>query len=165
MCDGSAARYVGSPAGEHNVSVLVDTREKAAFLTPQQWGETVYVFGNDIVPQMSYEVVGDCGSGNPGGLTVPILTEAALVETDRWGDTVGTSSGNGTSPPDGQVDFQDIAAVVDGFVSSPNAPPLYQVDLFGCVPDQVIDFTDIAGAVDAFTGADYVDTRCPVPCP
>jgi hypothetical protein len=69
-------------------------------------------------------------------------------------------------PPNGVVDFLDIAAVVDRFVNRPEAPPLLSVDLYGCAPDQVIDFRDIGSAVDAFKHIPYmISTGCSAPCP
>ena len=65
-----------------------------------------------------------------------------------------------------QLDFTDIASVVDKFTASPTAPIKARAQLQPNVPDPTkpVDFSDIASVVDAFTGADYPfagPTACP----
>ena len=59
------------------------------------------------------------------------------------------------TPPDGTVDFIDIAALVDKFKNLPGAPIKDRTDLAGDVPDRIIDFIDISNVVDAFKGFAY----------
>ena len=79
-------------------------------------------------------------------------------------------------PPDGMVDLNDIAGVVDRFVGLPSSPPVYRVDLLGPASGSVclvradielpVDFDDIAATVDAFRVLSYFFvTGYPVPCP
>ena len=79
------------------------------------------------------------------------------VTTSVWGDTV-------VAPP-GEVDFDDITAVVDKFRDLPGAPRKPRVDLAPDVTDKVINFTDIPAVVDAFRGLPYPYPPPPDPCP
>ena len=158
QCPLGTAKYVGFPTGAHNVAFAVDDPAGAAWLTPAQWGETVYVSGFEIAPGIAYTVEADCGL--PGRA---VLSTGATATMHRWGDVISRTSAVGE--PDGIVDFSDISALVDGFRSLPTAQPLYRLDLFGCVPNQIIDFTDIAGDVSAFRGQSYTESSlCPGPC-
>jgi hypothetical protein len=157
VCDQSTARYLGTPSSPYNVANTVDDPLQAAWLTPAQWGSTIYVTGFDIAPELIYEVQADCGLPSR-----PVLTLPATATTHRWGDVVSRTKATGE--PDGIVDFTDVSALVDGFRALPTAQPLYRLDLFGCLPNQVIDFIDISGGVDAFRGVQYEDSLCPGPC-
>lgn len=158
QCALGIPKYIGPPSGPHNVAYAVEDPADAAWLTPAQWGTTVYVSGFEIAPGITYVVEADCGL--PG---LPVLTNGAATTMHEWGDVISRTAPAGE--PDGLVDFFDISALVDGFRSTPNALPLYRLDLFGCVPNQVIDFIDIAGGVDAFRGKTYQGaSMCPGPC-
>lgn len=153
---GGNARFVGAPSGPHNIATLVDDPGNAAYLTPAQWGGTVYLTGADIVPAHTYLVQADCGI--PGQ---PVATSTALATTNVWGDVIGTTS----HTPDGVASARDIAAVVDGARALPWALPVYTLDLFGCTPNRRIDAIDIAGAVDAVRGFSFhAGALCPDPC-
>lgn len=156
-CAGGVARYVGEPFGEFNVAMLVDHPSQAAFLTPTQWGGTVYVTGIDIAPNVSYAVQEDCGIPK-----LPILTNAAVVTTPVWGDVIGRE---GAREPDGVANALDITAVVDGVKELPSALPLYKLDLLSCTPNQKVDVVDLTGVVDAVKDLSFRNgTRCPGPC-
>ena len=158
QCELGNAKYLGAPAGAHNTSFVVEDVADAAWLTPAQWGTTVYVSGFEIAPGVTYTVEADCGL--PGRT---ILTNSSSTATHKWGDVISRISPQ--LAPDGIVDFADISALVDGFRATPNVQPLYRLDLFGCVPNQSIDFIDIAGGVDAFRGKTYQGgSLCPGPC-
>lgn len=158
QCALGAPTYVGPPSGANHRAQVVDDAAQAAWLTPAQWGSTVYVSGFEIAPGTTYTVEADCGLPQ-----WPALSAASNVTTHRWGDVISRTDPSG--PPDNVIDFNDISALVDGFRSAPNAQPLYRLDLFGCVPNQIIDFTDISGGVDAFKGATYFSSsHCPGPC-
>ena len=155
---GVGGKYVGVPSAididgdsisDEMVAGLVDDPLNAHFLTPAQWGE-LYVYGQDIVPETSYIVQGDCGS--PGN---PSLFAGTGATTWDWGDTNN----------DG-VDFLDISNVVSAFTGNFSQATLAGTDLTDCVPDQIIDFDDIVAAVKAFTGRSYAEsTCCARPCP
>jgi hypothetical protein len=158
QCPLGTAKYIGYPTGGNNVAFAVDDPADAAWLTPAQWGTTVFVSGFEIAPGLIYTAQADCGLPERA-----VLSTAATTTMHRWGDVISRFSAGGE--PDGMVDFSDISALVDGFRSAPNALPLYRLDLFGCVPNQNIDFTDISGGVDAFKGVSYVGSSlCPGPC-
>ena len=122
------------------------------FQVPDDWG-TVLVSGTEIVPSSTYEIFAECG----------VYTSAPGWDTTAlWGDVVGTFSGGAWTPPNGIIDFDDIAATVEAFKGLPTAPPLFWVDMFPCAPNGIIDFNDIYTVVDAFRGLPY---PCPAPCP
>lgn len=157
-CPSAQEKYIGTPAGSRNVAQAVDQSDDAARLTVSAWGGTVHLSGFEIAPGTSYSVWLDCGA--PG---TPAPGPVVSVQTHGWGDVISRTTPSG--PPDGEVDFADISALVDGFRSAPTALPLFRLDLFGCVPNQVIDFIDISGGVDAFKGLTYEGASlCPGPC-
>ena len=59
------------------------------------------------------------------------------------------------TPPDGDMDFDDITALVDKFRNLPGAPLKSRADIAPAVPDQIVDFVDIPWVVDAFRGLPY----------
>jgi hypothetical protein len=153
-------KYVPAPEGLYDISTPVDDRADGALLTPAEWGGTFYVSGLDIVPEQTYEVHADCGSAG-----APQLSEAVETTTTLWGDSVGRTPTGHNGPPDGQVDFGDIAAEIAAFKQIPTAPPIYAADMSGCQPNRVVDFIDITASVDGFKQRKYVaHTRCPGPC-
>ena len=139
-----------------------------SFRTPEEWGE-LYVFGEDITPETTYIVWGDCGSpGNPG------LSDSTLVTTPRFGDAIGDFViGVGWTGPDGSVNVTEVLAAIMTLVHAPLAPPIYVTDLLGldsfgitCAPDQNVKLTDVITFIQAFQGLSYrAATRCPEPCP
>ncbi len=134
------------------------------YQSPEDWG-TVVVCDAQIIPGTSYYIQSDYGQ--PGS---PLLSPTSRVTTFLWGDTVGDFVNGQWTPPDGDVDFVDIASVVDAFKNLPTAPAKYRVELVGpsgseCIPDMNIDFLDISAAVEAFKGYDFWETTsCPPPC-
>ena len=165
-CPAGTGLYVGTPFGPENIAELVANPAFAAELNSSEWSQTVHVTGIDVVPGTGYNVQVDTG---PMGS--PVLSAAATAATTLWGDVAGTFGGGVWLPPDGDHDFDDIAAVVDTFVVLPSAMATFRADLVGpagndCDPGQVIDFGDISAVVDAFIGFDYTaSTSCPEPCP
>ena len=150
---------MGVPSGLNQTAPLVASRSEAALLSADDWGETVYVYGTDIVPGSLYEARADCGT------SMPALSDGSWAATDVWGDVTGAYVDGLASPPDGVADFRDISGVVNTFLDAPGAPLLLRADLFGCRPDQVVDFADVAAAVSAFMGVDYPQASlCTVPC-
>ncbi|MCH7592286.1 MAG: hypothetical protein IH989_05870, partial [Planctomycetes bacterium] len=138
------------------------------FLTPGEWGE-LYVFSEDITPETTYIVWGDCGSpGNPG------LSDPTVVTTPRFGDAIGEFViGVGWAGPDGNVNITELLAAIMSFVHAPFAPPIYATDLLGlggsgidCAPDQIVKLVDILRFAAAFQGLTYsLATDCLTPCP
>jgi hypothetical protein len=68
---------------------------------------------------------------------------------------VGTWNGVAWTAPDGDADFDDIAALVDKFKNLPGAPSKTQADLAGDLPSLIVDFEDISVVVDGFRGLPY----------
>lgn len=158
VCPLATPKYLLAPGGPFHVAKTVEDPALAAWLTPAQWGQTIYVTGFEIAPGQTYEVQADCGLPDN-----PVLTQASTATTFLWGDVISRTNAGG--PPDGVIDFTDVSALVDGFRALPTAQPMYRLDLFGCQPNQIIDFIDIAGGVDAFRGASYQGASlCPGPC-
>jgi hypothetical protein len=91
-----------------------------------------------------------------------VLTLPVMVTTPKFGDITARLDSSG--PPDGTVDAVDVAVLVNGFRGLPDTPPLYTLDLYGCVPNKIIDAIDVVGAVDAFRGFGYPTSACPGPC-
>ena len=165
-CPAGVPKYVGAPGDPDNTAVLVNDPLQGAFLTKAEWGGTVHVTDTEIVPSSSYRVQIDTGS--PG---FPALSGAATATTAKWGDSVGPFADGVWTPPDGLNDVSDILAVIQAFVSAPNAPPIFQADMQGavdlCTPDRQIDIVDALDAVAGFQGFDYTGSfpQCPQPCP
>lgn len=121
-----------------------------------EWDSPTYVRGPDIVPDTTYQI-----QAEP---TVGELSEPGTATTALWGDTAGDFVEGAWTPPDGNVDFNDITATVDAFRQLPDAPPWRRCDVVPRTPDGVIDFDDIAGVVDGFRGLPYPHEG-PAPCP
>ena len=68
------------------------------------------------------------------------------------------------TPPDGEVNFIGISAVIDKFKDLPGAPIRARTDLAGSTPDLHVDFANISRVVDAFRGEPY-PFYGPSPCP
>ncbi|MBU0719347.1 MAG: S8 family serine peptidase [Planctomycetes bacterium] len=113
------------------------------------WG-IAHVHGEEIVPDTLYLVQGDYGS--PGS---PLLSLADSATTWLWGDVAHNDV----------VSFDDIQAIVFGFMVDPGAPPFEAMEIDPCVLDGVINFSDIYAAVLAFQGVGYLDGACTPPCP
>jgi hypothetical protein len=149
-CTGAPAKYVGTPSGVGNIAHLVDDPANAAFLTPAEWGGTVYVTGAAVAPGLGYGVGADCGV--PGN---PYMSPPTSAETGKWGDVVGTFVSGQWTSPNGVVDFNDISATVEAFRQLQSAPPEYWCDFAPETPDGVINFADIGYVVDAFRALPY----------
>jgi hypothetical protein len=117
------------------------------------WG-TVLVHGPDIVPGTTYLFASEVDGGP--------TTTPAVVGTAVWGDVVGDFVAGQWTAPNGVIDFNDISATVECFVSQPTAPSWWQCDVSPELPDGVIDFGDIGYVVDAFSANAYpFDPPCP----
>lgn len=117
------------------------------FQSHEQWGNTVYVRGAEIVPDATYTAQLEAPTGM-------ISAESPPVTTWRYGKT------DGTSPSGPSLD--DLLRVLDGAAGS--FDPLssrYGVDLTGngcCVPDRRVEQSDVDTVLDAIAGLPY-------PCP
>jgi Zn-dependent metalloprotease len=119
------------------------------------WGSmgVVRVFDDEIVPEAAYQIQAvDLACGVSGE---QYYSSALTVVTGLWGDVVGDCVVLPCGLPDGDVDFDDISAIMDKFRNLRDAPIKAQVDLGPDVPDRVVDFADIALVVDAFCGTLY----------
>jgi hypothetical protein len=123
--------------------------------TPGAWA-VVHVHGPDIVPDTTYQIHPEVD-----GIA---LAAPAAVTTSTWGDTAGEFVDGQWTPPNGVVDFKDIAAAVDAFTHAPIAPPWQWCDVALETPDGTVDFTDIGYLVEAFQAVPYPFGE-PDPCP
>ncbi|MBI4717991.1 MAG: hypothetical protein HY763_09325 [Planctomycetes bacterium] len=169
------------------VAKLVDDPNQRGNLTPAQWGGTVFVTGEDIVPtdkvignnppiiDSTYRVAQDCGGG---ALSPPIEVVMTL-----WGD----------ADENGLVNITDVQLSVYGFQGRYLLPPgwpnggttrlsLDHVGLRACDPDfppgpggtttLAVNFTDIQQVVNIFLGTSYrqkiyvqsPQDNCHIPC-
>ena len=71
----------------------------------------------------------------------------------------GEFVGGAWTPPDGDVNFDDIDAAVHKFRNLAGAPSKTWADIAGDppkgIPDQLVNFVDIAYVVDGFRGVSY----------
>lgn len=127
------------------------------------WGGvgTVHVSDTVIVPGGVYDVQAvdfACGVS-----AEEFYSDALPISTSRWGDLTGDCSTSPCTPPDGRVDFVDIAAVVDKYRNLPSAPAKTRADVAPSVPDLKVDMVDVSQVLDAFRGNPYpfaVPTAC-----
>lgn len=170
-CNGRT-RWVGQPTAISEVSSLRDETPptfQGATLTSApvgvQWGAggATHVYDEDIVPDATYEIQAiheDCDTSDESNYSPPLS-----ITTSRWGDSVGNCAVTPCTPPNGVVDFIDIAAIVDKFKNEIWAISKTRADLFDNLPDRFVDFVDISSTVDAFRGDPYpLDGPTP-PCP
>lgn len=121
----------------------------------RDWGTVglLDVYDDEIVPDALYEVQAvdcDCNLDNEANYSV-----ALAIETSIWGDIVGHCAVTPCTPPDGDVDFNDITAVLDKFKNLPGAPRKARADIAPDFPNRKVDFTDISYITDAFRGLPY----------
>ncbi len=160
-CPGGVPMFVSAPepfnlAGPQNQAMLGRLTTTPVFLTPAEWGGTVYVVGADLSPGTTFVVHGDCGSpGNPG------LSDPASATTLLWADVNDDSVTN----------LADVLFIILGFQGNFGQSNLAQLDLWGtgagdpCEPEQVLNIADVLRAVLAFQGNSYSQTGCTIACP
>ena len=124
----------------------------AMYQSGDVWG-TLTVIHEEIVPAVPYAVEAYYEGG-----TVSAQTWAT---TAKWGDVVGMTN---TDPPDGDVSFRDIGAVVACYKHLTTAPPLYRCDMHPAAPDGDVNFLDIGAAVQGYKHVPYPHPT-PEPCP
>ena len=142
-------KWVGLP-DENGISRLQCTPEY------RSWGfGMLHVADADITPNRTYVVQGIKEFAlitNEVAFSDP---PTSISTTTKFGDLVD---------PIGNVNFQDIAALVDAFQNRPGAPPRTVADLYPAIPDYLINFLDIALDVTAFQLKPYPygdPTNCP----
>jgi len=116
----------------------------------------IHVYGAEIVPGSMYAVQAINPACSPSFETNFSAPNSA--PTGKWGDVVSLFEGDDPGAP--QPDFNDIAAVVQKFLASPNAPikAYAQLQPNVVLPDRAVSFKDIAADVAAFVGSSYVDS-------
>jgi hypothetical protein len=122
------------------------------------------VTDDEVVPSALYEVQAidcECNFGVEANYSAPLP-----ITTSLWGDLVGDCSVVPCTPPDGVVDFTDIAAIVDKFKNTPGAARKARTDVDPDTPNWKVDFVDISQIVGAFRGDPYPfdgPDECPTP--
>ncbi len=133
--------------------LLVDDPAEAAFLTPAEWGDPVYVTGLTLAPGSTYEIWADCGSpGNPG------FSEQTTALTHRFGDVDGNTVRN-------FVDVQLCLLAFQGHFLIQPAVTRSQTDLEGCHPNLLPNINDALWAILGFQRKPYTDVGCSNECP
>jgi hypothetical protein len=137
-------KWVGAPDGDRMSRLQCD----AAYL---DWGlVSVHVGDRDIVPGATYGIEATLD----GAVYLPSVAMATVAD---WGDIVGEfdAGQQAWTPPDGVMNFNDIASMVDRFKNMPTAPAMERCDVYPGVPNHGVDFDDIATIVAAFRGLPY----------
>ncbi|UCC28806.1 MAG: hypothetical protein JSU86_11455 [Phycisphaerales bacterium] len=167
-------KWVDEPNPVTGVSRVVDTP------IYRDWTEEVIYVGDlEIVPASTYEVRAiqqDCDPNDPTKYssplilpTVPIPTTCAdsCVAPCSWADIVGIQVSPGVYlPPDGNLDFDDVVAMMDAVTEHPTAPPISWTDLMREVPNGRIGIRDLIAVDDACFSDDpyFADYPGASPC-
>ncbi|MFQ5462547.1 MAG: hypothetical protein ACE5E5_07965 [Phycisphaerae bacterium] len=159
-CGGTNPQYVGPLPGttgisafdedgdgvpESTVGSLVVDPVDALWLTPAEWGGSVFVTGEFIKPDTLLDVQTDCGE--PG---IPNLTAPTSVTMSLYGDI----------DLDGNPTLGDVLLIVLGFQNNFTDTTRSLIDLAPCATDQVINIADVFFAVLAFQGTPPFDFTC-----
>ena len=93
-----------------------------------------------------------------------VTTTPAPSLSGSWADTVGTfdSGTQGWGPPQGNVDFRDISALVGGFQQFGHAPVTW-LDLSPQWPNYVINFGDVSAVIKGFQAIPYFESLAGFP--
>jgi hypothetical protein len=118
---------------------------KPVFQPRRDW-KTVFLHGEHIAPEQTYEIWADFAGGAPSA-------HLGTATTWLWGDLDNT----------GLVDVSDLLCALDAFSG------MFTCSFFAselapeCVhPSEIVDIGEILAVLDAYTGASY---PCPSPCP
>jgi len=125
----------------------------------------VSAYGAEIMPESVYEVQRSYAGCPNLAADEDCWSTPITVETGTWGDVTSPFAGDSVAP---QPDFNDVAALVQKFLSAPGAPikPVAQLQPNVVFPNRAIDFKDIATVVASFVGTPYsVINHGPCPCP
>jgi len=154
-CPGTVSKYVGMSAeiAPHGFfAVLVDDPNDAAFLTPAEWGGTVFVTGVEITPSTSYDVQTETLG--------EVKSAVANATTWLWGDVNN----------DMIVNFFDVQLVIMAFQGNFTIATYTGADLalpifLSCFSaDRIINTNDTSAAIKAFQENAYPCPACPA-CP
>ncbi len=135
----------GDGIQESTVASLVDNPANALWLTPAEWGGSVFVTGPFIGPDRMLDVQADCGSPGAPNLTTPVAVTMSLYGDIDLGGT---------------ATLGDVFLIVLGFQSNFKDTTRALIDLAPCVPDQVINIADVFFGVLAFQGSPPFDFTC-----
>ena len=112
----------------------------------------IHVFDAGIINGSEYhiqKIAADCPAADEGSYSEPLW-----INTSVYGDVCGATC---ASPPQGVVDFGDIACIVAKFKNDPGSMCKSRADIIGNgptdpPPNRKVDFMDISAGVAAFTG-------------
>ncbi len=121
-----------------------------------------------IVPDAQYVVEAlhcACAESDAGSYSPPrTFSTVPRPAPKHWADAVGRMEGGAWTPPNGVVNFDDVASSIARFQGLSTAPPASWVDLHDQAPNAVINFSDIQLFVLGFVGEPYPFAE-PVDCP
>jgi len=155
-------------------------REGSACAADDDCAETIHVFHENIVPAGG--LPGSAGSIDPAIYHVQAILEACslaaeenystplVLNTSKWGDTVGDCSSLPCSSPDGVVNVSsDVIALLDRFKNQATGASKPRADLVGQSgpagrPDVITTIIDVTKGLDAFRGVAYPEPPGPRPC-
>ncbi|MBU0718347.1 MAG: hypothetical protein KJ749_08870, partial [Planctomycetes bacterium] len=125
--------------------------------------ESVYVGDCEIVPVAQYEVR---ASGNEEIFSEPETFRTIVQPAPHWwADVVGIKFlGLQWEGPNGVVNFDDVTAAIQYFMSHPTGPVLEWVEIEPQELNFIINFSDIMQIVLAFQGGPYPFVA-PADCP
>ena len=131
-----------------------------------QWPDVVHVMGCEIAPNRTYEVQA-IEQGSSTGDEDNFSEVLSLSTVPLWGDVVQMCTNYNCKPPDGDVDIDDILAMIAGFQSL-NKNPLTWFDIAPArdddYPNQEIDIDDILAVIEGFQSMPYPGDG-PLNCP
>ena len=90
---------------------------------------------NEIVPAASYEIQAiheGCDESAENS-----YSDRLTINTSMWGDIAGDYETTPCTPPDGTVDFVDIAVMADKFKNLPGAPRCPKITWTAVLRDHV----------------------------
>jgi hypothetical protein len=129
----------------------------------------VHVFHEGVVPDAGYLVQALDLSCHLAG--IPGYSEALIMETSPWGDTVADCTTTPCGAPNDIASIVDVTAVLDKFMNLPGCVQKVRADLEGApagdhrVPDQLVSITDVVYCLGAFLGDTYPPAGFPEPSP
>ncbi|MHC5110208.1 MAG: hypothetical protein ACYTHJ_10060 [Planctomycetota bacterium] len=160
-CGGTNPQYVGAWTNQPGLlpidltldstidgfaAQMVDDPADALWLTPAEWGGTVWATGLRVVPGQIYDVQADCGE--PGS---PALTTAVSVETWVYGDVNDNAIAN----------LEDVFLTVQAFQGLyVEGNTQITSDIGDCLPEQVHNLGDSLLAINAFQATPF-SASCP----
>ncbi|MHC5108688.1 MAG: M12 family metallo-peptidase [Planctomycetota bacterium] len=142
--------WIGQP-GPNGVSNVTSAPFYAAW---DQLDQDLEVLDCSITPGRTYvirAVRDDQDPADESNLSDPLT----LKTTGIWADMVGDFVDGQWQPADGNMNFVDILAQVQGFQSLKTAAPVSWLDLENFFPNNIVNFADLLLAVQAFQQEPY----------